>query len=267
MRTRYIAVSLSLCLGFFLLACSSKSPEQPAQVQPAAPQQTEQPEQSAAQQPPAPANPEPIAKPAPAKMAPAKPHARPAAHVVPPVESAKAVEAKQMEQHLVVPAGTVLSVRLAQELSSKSSNVGDSFTATLAQAVLVDGRSLIPEGTTASGKVSEAAPQGRFKGGAVLHLTLDSITLNGHEQPIQTSSFTQVGKGKGIRTAEMIGGGAGVGALIGGLAGGGKGAAIGAIAGAGAGTAGAGLTGNKDIVLPAESAVSFKLDQALEIKP
>ena len=64
----------------------------------------------------------------------------------------------------------------------------------------------------------------------------------------------------------MIGGGAGLGALIGGLAGGGKGAAIGAVAGAGAGTAGTVFTGNKDVVLPAESALSFRLNQPLELK-
>ena len=73
-------------------------------------------------------------------------------------------------------------------------------------------------------------------------------------------------KGKGKRTAVMAGGGAGLGALIGGLAGGGKGAAIGALAGGGAGTAGAAFTGSKDIVLPAESALSFKLEQPLEIR-
>jgi hypothetical protein len=64
----------------------------------------------------------------------------------------------------------------------------------------------------------------------------------------------------------MIGGGAGAGALIGALAGGGKGAAIGALAGGGAGTAGAAFTGNKNIVLPAESALSFKLTEAVEVK-
>jgi hypothetical protein len=63
-----------------------------------------------------------------------------------------------------------------------------------------------------------------------------------------------------------VGGGAGLGAIIGGLAGGGKGAAIGVLAGAGAGTAGAAFTGNKDIVLPAESALSFKLLQPLVLK-
>jgi hypothetical protein len=77
-------------------------------------------------------------------------------------------------------------------------------------------------------------------------------------------SRTQTGKGK--RTAVLAGGGAGLGALIGGLAGGGKGAAIGALAGAGAGTGGAAFTGNKDIVLPAESVLSFKLEQPLEVK-
>ncbi len=64
----------------------------------------------------------------------------------------------------------------------------------------------------------------------------------------------------------MVGGGAGLGALIGGLAGGGKGAAIGAVAGAGAGTAGTAYTANKEIVLPAESAVSFTLRQPLKFK-
>ena len=64
----------------------------------------------------------------------------------------------------------------------------------------------------------------------------------------------------------LAGGGAAVGALIGGLAGGGKGAGIGALAGGGAGTGGAAFTGNKDVVLPAESALSFKLEQPLEVK-
>ena len=168
---------------------------------------------------------------------------------------------------VVVPAGTNLTVRLARELSSKQSNAGDVFSATVAQPVQVNERTVIPTGTSVTGKVTEAAPLGRFKGGAVLRLVLQSITLNGNERPIQTSSFSQTAKGKGKRTATMIGGGAGVGALIGGLAGGGKGAALGALAGAGAGTAGSALTGNKEIVLPAESVIAFELQQAIEIQP
>jgi hypothetical protein len=156
---------------------------------------------------------------------------------------------------------------LAQELSSKQSNPGDIFSATVAQPIQVGDQTVIPTGTSVTGKVTEAAPLGRFKGGAVLKLALQSITLNGNERSIQTSSFSQAAKGKGKRTATMIAGGAGVGALIGGLAGGGKGAAIGALAGAGAGTAGSALTRNKDIVLPAESVIAFELQQAIEIQP
>ncbi|MBZ5721530.1 MAG: hypothetical protein LAO03_14215 [Acidobacteriia bacterium] len=166
----------------------------------------------------------------------------------------------------VIPAGTVLTVRLGEALGSKISQAGQTFSATLANPVEVDGKAVIPAGATASGTVVDAKPLGRFKGGASLTVKLTSISVNGTDRPIETSSVGRTEKGKGKRTATMIGGGAGVGALIGGLAGGGKGAAIGALAGAGAGTAGTAFTGNKDVVLPAESALSFKLEQPLEIK-
>jgi hypothetical protein len=130
----------------------------------------------------------------------------------------------------------------------------------------VDGQTVIPSGAAASGTVVDAKPLGRFKGAATLQLKLTSITVNGAEQAIETSSVVRTEKGKGKRTAGMIGGGAGLGAIVGALAGGGKGAAIGAAAGAGAGTAGTAFTGNKDVVLPAESALSFKLEQPLEVK-
>jgi hypothetical protein len=175
-------------------------------------------------------------------------------------------EKPEAPKALVVPAGTVLTVRLGQAVGSKVSSAGETFTATVASPVSVDGRTAIPAGATASGTVVDAKPLGRFKGGASLQLRLTSITVNGADQAISTSSVVRTEKGKGKRTAVMAGGGAGLGALIGGLAGGGKGAAIGALAGAGAGTGGAAFTGNKDIVLPAESALSFKLEQPLEVK-
>ena len=162
----------------------------------------------------------------------------------------------------VVPVGTVLTVNLGEAVGSKISQPGQTFSATLAQPVTVGGETVIAKGAKASGTVVDAKPLGRFKGGAVLQLKLNSVS----DLPVETSSVVRTEKGKGKRTATMVGGGAGLGALIGGLAGGGKGAAIGAIAGAGAGTAGTAYTGNKDVVLPAESAVSFKLEQPLEIK-
>jgi hypothetical protein len=96
---------------------------------------------------------------------------------------------------------------------------------------------------------------------------LTSLTLNGTRYPLATRDLTQTKKGKGKRSAAFIGGGAGLGALIGGLAGGGKGVAIGGLAGGGAGTAAAGLTGNRDLEIPAESIVHFKLSGDLVVQP
>jgi hypothetical protein len=166
---------------------------------------------------------------------------------------------------ITVAAGRVLTVRLADEVGSKVSQPGQSFGGSLSQPVDVNGEIAIPAGTRVEGVVVDAKPLGRFAGGALLQLRLNSVTINGEQLPVQTATFTQTLKGKGKRTGVMVGGGAGLGALIGGLAGGGKGAAIGAAAGAGAGTAGTAYTGNKEIVLPAESAVSFKLTQSLKI--
>ena len=167
---------------------------------------------------------------------------------------------------VVVPAGTVLTVRLGETLGSKASTAGQGFSATLAEPLMVDGKEVAPKGAVAAGTVVDAAPLGKFKGGAKLDIRLTSLTLNGHEVPITTSIVARSEKGKGKRSAVMIGGGAGLGALIGGLAGGGKGAAIGAGAGAAAGTGGTYFTGNKEIVLPAETALSFKLKDAVEVK-
>jgi hypothetical protein len=167
---------------------------------------------------------------------------------------------------LVIPAGTVITVRASQELGSKISQAGDSFSGVLAEPVQVGGSVAIPKGAEVSGTVAEAVPQGRLKGEAKLQLKLESVTVNGKQYPIQTATFSEVQKGKGKRTVGMVAGGAGLGALIGGLTGGGKGAAIGAAAGGGAGTAGAALTGGKDVVIPAESAMSFKLTEPVEIR-
>ena len=167
---------------------------------------------------------------------------------------------------VIVPEGTAIEVVLDQAVGSKISESGQKFGATVAQAVEVDGKVAIPKGARAEGIVREAKPAGRFKGGAVLSLALKSITIEGKTYDIKTSHPTMASKGKGKRSAAMIGGGAAGGALIGALAGGGKGAAIGAAVGAGAGTGGAGFTGNRDIKLPAETRLTFKLTQPLEIK-
>lgn len=169
-------------------------------------------------------------------------------------------------QITTIPAGTRIRVQLAQTLSSKESQTGDQFSGTLADPVVVNGQTVIRAGAQASGTVTEAKSQGRFKGQAILAVRLDSVRADGHTYPLQTSQVERFEKGKGKRTAYMTGGGAGFGALIGGLAGGGKGALIGGLLGAGAGGAGSAFTGNKDLVLPAESILTFRLENDVTLR-
>lgn len=181
-------------------------------------------------------------------------------------EHAEHRAAEHKREPIVVPTGTAITVSLGSALGSKASKPGDNFTGSVSQAVSVGGAVAIPQGANVSGTVTDAKPLGRFAGGAVLSIRLDSIEVKGVNLPVQASSKSFNAKGKGKRTAVMAGGGAALGGIIGALAGGGKGAAIGAAAGAGAGTGGAAFTGNKDIILPAESNVTFELSQAMEIK-
>jgi len=164
-----------------------------------------------------------------------------------------------------LPAGTEVRVRLDDDLGSKISNPGDSFTATVADDVMVNGQTVIAKGARADGTVVDAKPLGRFKGGALLQVRLDRVHTQWGSYPVDSSSISRAEKGKGKRTALFAGGGGAFGALIGGLAGGGKGAAIGALAGAGAGTAGNAFTGNKQIVLPAETLLTFRLEKSVHI--
>jgi hypothetical protein len=166
---------------------------------------------------------------------------------------------------VVIPAGTTLTITLDQTVNSQTANNGDPFAASLAVPVTSGTLVVLPVGTKVGGTIVTAQSAGRFKGNALLQLSLDSLRLNGTPYPIQTNEIEDVGKGRGKRTAVGAGGGAAFGAIIGAVAGGGKGAAIGALAGGGAGTAGAAFTGKKDIVLPAETRLHFKLAQPLTV--
>ena len=170
-------------------------------------------------------------------------------------------------QPIVVPSGTVLTVRVGQALSSKDSQSGQTFLATLAQPVSVAGRTAIPAGATISGTVVTAKAKGKIKGEGELTLQLTSVTVKGQSYTIQTAVLENTVKGKGKRTAATTGGGAAGGALIGGIAGGGKGAGIGALVGAGAGLLGGAVTGNQQIEIPAESALSFRMSAPLTLPP
>jgi len=168
---------------------------------------------------------------------------------------------------VTIQAGTNLAVRIDQHISVKSSRAGDTFTGEVVNPVVdPNGVAVVPKGTRVSGVIDASHARGRVKGASVLELRLTTMTLSGTEYRLRTADLTQTKKGKGKRSAAMIGGGAGLGMLIGGLAGGGKGMLIGGLAGGGAGTAGAAMTGNKDLEIPAESIVHFKLSQDLVVQ-
>jgi len=166
---------------------------------------------------------------------------------------------------IVVPVGTELIVTIGRALGSKTSQTGQTFLASVAQPVTVGGRTAIPKASAVSGTVLVAKEKGKIKGEGQLSLTLKSITVGGQVYPLETNTLDSTVKGKGKRTAATTGGGAAGGALIGGIAGGGKGAGIGALVGAGAGFFGSTFTGNKQIELPAESALTFSFSAPLTL--
>ena len=123
----------------------------------------------------------------------------------------------------------------------------------------------MPRGTVFSGHVTAARPSGRLKGRATLGVTLDSFEVNGRAYQLITTAAGRASTRHRKRNLALIGGGAGAGALIGGLAAGGEGALIGAGAGAGAGIIGAAFTGRKQVSLPAETLLTFRLEEAVEL--
>ena len=153
-----------------------------------------------------------------------------------------------------------MAVTLTETLRASTSNVGDGFTGVLAEPVVTkDGGTVFARGTRVAGTVVASKGRGRFKGAGAIGIELTSIG----GVRVSTSEYEKAEKGKGKRTGAFIGGGAGLGAIIGGLAGGGKGALIGGLAGAGAGTAGAAYTGQHDVIIPSESLITFRLRDAV----
>ena len=220
------------------------APVATSQPPPPPPQETASVNPPPAPEPPPPPSPAPAVAPAPVPAPP------------PPLEPA----------HVTMKPGTMISVRLNQALSSDRSRQGDVFGGTLDQPLEIDGFVVAERGARVEGRVSEVQEAGRVKGLAQLTLKLTRLhTSDGQSIPIRTTEFVEQGPASKKEDAEKVGAGAVLGTIIGAIAGGGKGAAIGAAAGGAAGAGTVAATRGKPAVLPVETRVSFRIDQAVEI--
>ena len=172
-------------------------------------------------------------------------------------------------REVVIPAGTEISVRTNENIDSSSAAVGQKFSGMIADDVMgSSGQVAIPKGSNAELVIRNVQAGGITKG-PELTLDLSNVDVHGQRYVVDTAEL-QRNNGQGIganrRTAEMVGGGAALGTLIGAIAGQGKGAAIGAVAGAAAGAGTQVLTRGKEVKVPAESVLQFKLNQPLRLE-
>jgi hypothetical protein len=166
---------------------------------------------------------------------------------------------------VIVPPSTTIHVTLNSALSSNRSNPGDHFGATVSQAVIVNGLTVIPKGAQATGVVVDSLPSGKMSRRAHLLIALESVTVGGSLYQIRTASDAKIERRHRSHNFGLIGGGASAGAIIGAIAGGGAGALIGAPIGAGAGTAAALFTGKHNIRLAPETHMTFELARPVSI--
>jgi hypothetical protein len=166
---------------------------------------------------------------------------------------------------VTVPANTIVTVRTIDSIDSKTNQAGQVFKASLDAPIVVDNRVIVPSGADAYVKLVNAKSAGRVTGRSELGLELASVVFQGRTYNVVSSDVKQSGTSRGKQSAERIGGGAALGALIGAVAGGGKGAAIGAAVGGGAGTGVQVFTKGQQVKIPSETRLDFTLQQPLEI--
>jgi len=170
-------------------------------------------------------------------------------------------------RELTVSEGTVLVTRLNSSIGSDTSRVDDPVEATLTEAVLVDGVEILPAGSVVTGVVTTAEPSGKVSGRASLTVQFRSLTVAGRDEPYALSaSLRQTALSTKGDDARKIGIPAGGGAIVGAIVGGKKGAGIGAVVGGGAGTAVVLATAGREVRLSSGTALSITLDRALDVR-
>jgi hypothetical protein len=170
-------------------------------------------------------------------------------------------------QKVTIPSGTTLAIRLVDTIDTTTATQGQTFHATLNSPLAVDGNVAIPTGYNVEGHIVTVQSAGKFAGQSLLVLQLDRISAAGQFYNIQTDQYKKQGSSRGKNTAEKVGGGAALGAIIGAIAGGGKGAGIGAAAGGGLGAGAQAISKSQQIKLPSETILTFTLQAPLTVTP
>jgi hypothetical protein len=202
---------------------------------------------------PEPAEPAPVAAASPAPAPAYTPAAEPAFPAPPPVPPPPPTRT------LTVPAGTAISLRLLDALSSERNRAGDTFQATLEEPLVVDGMVVADRGANAMGRVVQAQQSGRVAGVAEMALEIDRLQTVGGEVQIASDTMMRRAETSHGKDAMTAGGLAGLGAAVGAIAGGRRGAGIGAAAGGATGAGTVMATRGKPVKFDPEARLTFRL--------
>ena len=241
-------------------AASQPTPLAPDNVQPAeAPSKTgaKAPVKEHAVKPPA-TSPQPAKTPRAVETAPARAE-------TPTAPALPAVAVAPVPRIVNIPAGTLLTVVMIDSVSTETNKVGDTFTASLAEPLVIDGQTVVGKGTRVGGRVETLDEPGRVKGKAAISLVLTQLLRRDKAYAIATQPFSAQAEPETKQNAIKVGGGAIVGAVVGAIAGGKKGAAIGAAVGGGAGTTAVLVTKGQQLKIDSETKVNFVLKNDVEV--
>ena len=191
--------------------------------------------------------------------------AAPAPVAPPPAPAAPAPPVVKPPEPITIPAGSFFSVRMIDSIDSSRNQAGDEFAATLDVPLVVSNRVVFPHHSDARIRLVQATSAGRMSGRSELKVELVSVTAGGKTYPLETDYYEQAGASRNTRTAEAVGGGAVLGALIGAIAGRGRGAAVGSVAGAGTGAAVEARTHGQQVKIPSETKLSFTLKNPVTV--
>jgi hypothetical protein len=182
----------------------------------------------------------------------------------PPPPVATAAPAPPPPMQATLPAGMGISVRLIDGVDVDKTAAGEMFRASLDEPIMLNGEVIVPRGAPVMLQAARVEQSGKMSGSDKVTLKLNTITVKNREYQVVASYVEQKGQGEGKKTARKIVGGAGLGALIGGIAGGGKGAGIGVLSGAALGTV-ISASGEEHLQVPSETRLQFELRAAVNV--